>query len=106
MKELEVKVNYSTIIEGLEDLIRDRKSFIDKTDDECAFTHDKVILQAAIDMLEKISSENRELVEEIKKTRQAIKNGVEFGYIDNCKCTDNWLERVEKLLEKSKGVEL
>lgn len=98
MKELEVKVNYSTIIEGLEDLIRDRKSFIDKTDDECAFTHDKVILQAAIDMLEKISSENREYVGIIKEFYKNWKDGklVEPSEYD-------LLQRVVKALEKAEG---
>lgn len=54
--------------------------------------------------IKELSERNREFAEELKKTRTAIKNGLEFGYIYRCNCSYEWLARVEKLLEKYEGV--
>ena len=59
----------------------------------------EIAIQEAI----KCIKQNCELVKELRKTRIAIKNGVGFGYIYDCECTSNWLNRVEKTLEKVEG---
>lgn len=53
---------------------------------------------------EKSQALNCELVDELNKTRTAIKNGLEFGYIQNCEYSEKWLKRVEQVLEKAKVV--
>lgn len=59
----------SEIIEGLKDLVKDRESFIKPDEPDSVFVHDKAVLQAAIDVVNRCDElENKPLtLKQLKK---------------------------------------
>ena len=96
-----IKKRYEEIIDGLNELILDRESFIEKDDPDSIFVHDAEVLREAVKILQAVESKEKEQIMSKDEFRQWIYDNYNVPG-DNCTLAPAMLDGI---LDYAEGME-